>query len=76
MTGKPQADPCSRAEGLKGDSGGKFDELDGFGSGGGKGRLGRTIRNERVLVLCSISDDLDHLEQGLFSDDLNISSDD
>lgn len=31
------------AEGLKGNSGGQAEELNGFGSGGGRGRLGGTI---------------------------------
>lgn len=61
MTGKPLADPCSRAEpleGLKGDSEDEAEELDGFGSEGGRGWLGGTIHNKGDLVLGLTSDDL------------------
>lgn len=71
-----QSGTSRRAEGLKRDSGDKFDEQDGFGSGKRKGRLGKTIHDEGDLVLGLISDDLDDLKQGFFSDDLDISSDD
>lgn len=39
------------AEGLKGDSGDEAKDLDGFGRGGGRERLGTTIRDEGALEL-------------------------
>lgn len=63
------------AEELRVDSGDKADELDGFDSGGGRGRLGETIHEEvdlelgnEDLMLCLNSD---NLELGITSDDLN-----
>lgn len=40
----------------------QFNELDGFGSGGVRQRLGRTIFDEGDLVLGLTRDDLDDLE--------------
>lgn len=56
----------SGAEELKGDSRGGAEELDGFGSEGGSGRLGVTIRYEGDLELGN-----EDLVLGLTRDDLN-----
>jgi len=62
-----EADPCSRAEPLEelnGDIRHEADELNGSGSGGWIGRLGRTINNKGDLELGNKD-----LELGLTSDD-------
>lgn len=63
-----QSGTTGGAEGLKGDSGDKAEELYGFASGGGRGRLGGTIHNEGDLVL----DDEEDLELCLTSNDLEL----
>lgn len=46
---------------LKGDSGDKSEELDGFGRGGGRRRLDRTICDEGALELGRASGDKEDL---------------
>ncbi|ROL44325.1 hypothetical protein DPX16_8747 [Anabarilius grahami] len=46
-----QSGTTGGADRMKGDSEVEADELDGFGSGGGRRRLGRNIRDEGYLEL-------------------------
>jgi len=63
---------------VKGDSRDEAEELDGFDSGRGRGRLGGTICDKDLMLddeddleLGLTSDDLDSLELGLSSNDLD-----
>lgn len=57
------------AEGLKGDSRDEAKYLDGFGRGGGRGRLGTTIRDVGALELGWANGYKGDLELGLTTDD-------
>lgn len=65
MTGKPKADQSrttGATEGLKGESGGQAEELDDFGRGDGRGRLGGTIGDKGDLELGRADGDEGDLE--------------